>query len=256
MAQETAPAATVRVPLPDRRTVPDPEAIGASQDALRPGREQRQTQVRVSSFDRSLDDLLRDGVVSPREVRVHEGLFPRGNSAVVREGCSSGALSARECGGGGSVRFQPRYEAEASGSSGSASGSAASATGASGERYSIEAAPLPPIAVPVTALLSGVGGRFRLTDVFQVSPRPAGSRGNGNSRLLFPLIGSAEVTSGFGWRLHPILGTWMMHSGRDLAAPEGTPVVAALSGRVVSSGDAGGYGLAIEIEHEIGRAHV
>ena len=109
--------------------------------------------------------------------------------------------------------------------------------------------------MPVTALLSGVGGRFRLTDVFQVSPRPAGSRGNGNSRLLFPLIGSAEVTSGFGWRLHPILGTWMMHSGRDLAAPEGTPVVAALSGRVVSSGDAGGYGLAIEIEHDNPRRH-
>jgi murein DD-endopeptidase MepM/ murein hydrolase activator NlpD len=41
-----------------------------------------------------------------------------------------------------------------------------------------------------------------------------------------------------------------MHSGRDFAAPEGTPVVAALSGRVVSSGDAGGYGLAIELEHE------
>ena len=41
-----------------------------------------------------------------------------------------------------------------------------------------------------------------------------------------------------------------MHSGRDLAAPEGTPVVAALAGRVLSSGLAGGYGLAIEIEHE------
>jgi murein DD-endopeptidase MepM/ murein hydrolase activator NlpD len=46
-----------------------------------------------------------------------------------------------------------------------------------------------------------------------------------------------------------------MHSGRDLAAPEGTPVVAALSGRVVSSGDAGGYGLAIEIEHDNPRRH-
>jgi murein DD-endopeptidase MepM/ murein hydrolase activator NlpD len=41
-----------------------------------------------------------------------------------------------------------------------------------------------------------------------------------------------------------------MHAGRDLAAPEGTPVVAALSGRVLSSGLAGGYGLAVEIEHE------
>jgi len=114
---------------------------------------------------------------------------------------------------------------------------------------------LPPIAVPVTALLSGIGGRFRLSDVLQVSPRPAGIRGNGNRAPIFPLIGSAEISSGFGWRLHPILGTWLMHSGRDLAAPEGTPVVAALSGRVVSSGDAGGYGLAIEIEHDNPRRH-
>jgi murein DD-endopeptidase MepM/ murein hydrolase activator NlpD len=104
--------------------------------------------------------------------------------------------------------------------------------------------------VPVTALLSGIGGSFRLTDAFQVTPRPSAIAGNGNRGLIFPLIGSAEMTSGFGWRMHPLLGTWMMHSGRDLAAPEGTPVVAALTGRVLSSGDAGGYGLAIEIEHE------
>jgi murein DD-endopeptidase MepM/ murein hydrolase activator NlpD len=114
----------------------------------------------------------------------------------------------------------------------------------------IDAAPLPPISVPVSALLSGAGGSFRLTDVFRVTPRPAPIGGNGNAQLLYPLIGSAVTTSGFGWRLHPLLGTWLMHSGRDLAAPEGTPVVAALTGRVVSSGLAGGYGLAIEIEHD------
>lgn len=41
-----------------------------------------------------------------------------------------------------------------------------------------------------------------------------------------------------------------MHAGKDLAAPEGTPVVAALSGTVLSSGLAGGYGIAVEIEHD------
>jgi murein DD-endopeptidase MepM/ murein hydrolase activator NlpD len=40
-----------------------------------------------------------------------------------------------------------------------------------------------------------------------------------------------------------------MHSGRDFAAPEGAPVVAALSGTVLSSGLAGGYGIAIELDH-------
>jgi len=86
--------------------------------------------------------------------------------------------------------------------------------------------------------------------VFGRTPRPAGLTGNGNRGLLFPLIGSAVTSSEFGWRLHPLIGSWLMHAGKDLAAPEGTPVVASLSGRVVSSGLAGGYGLAIEIEHD------
>ena len=94
------------------------------------------------------------------------------------------------------------------------------------------------------------GGTFRLADVFGVTPRPAPIGGNGNRQLLFPLIGSAITSSNFGYRLHPILGSWLMHAGRDLAAPEGTPVVAALADRVVSSGLAGGYGLAVEVEHD------
>ncbi|MFM7362474.1 MAG: M23 family metallopeptidase [Cyanobium sp.] len=121
---------------------------------------------------------------------------------------------------------------------------------ANGQGFSTSAAPLPPISVPVTALLSGAGGNFRLTDVFGRTPRPAAVGGNGNLRLLFPLIGSAVTSSEFGWRLHPVLGSWLMHTGKDLAAPEGTPVVASLSGRVVMSGLAGGYGLAVEIEHD------
>ena len=41
-----------------------------------------------------------------------------------------------------------------------------------------------------------------------------------------------------------------MHAGQDFAAPQGAPVVASLSGRVVSSGLAGGYGITVVIEHE------
>jgi len=253
-AAESSPA-RVRVPGSLDRPVLPAGSVGSSPQPLQPGPDQRQVQA-PRRFDRSLDDLLRDGVVSPREVRTHDGLFPRGKSEVVREGCSTGAFSARECGASG-VNFRSRGDGDGSfGTTGyGGAWAGGSAGGGSGERYGIDAAPLPPIAVPVTALLSGIGGRFRLSDVLQVSPRPAGIRGNGNRGLIFPLIGSAEITSGFGWRLHPILGTWLMHSGRDLAAPEGTPVVAALSGRVVSSGDAGGYGLAIEIEHDNPRRH-
>ena len=106
-----------------------------------------------------------------------------------------------------------------------------------------------PISVPVSALLTGSTGGFRLESVFAVSPRPAAIPGNGNRQLLFPILGSAITTSGFGWRMHPIVGQWLMHAGKDFAAPEGTPVVAALSGTVLSSGLAGGYGVAVELDH-------
>ena len=66
------------------------------------------------------------------------------------------------------------------------------------------------------------GGNFSLASVFRITPRPAPLLGNGNRSLLFPLIGSAITTSEFGWRLHPVIGSWLMHAGRDLAAPEGT----------------------------------
>ena len=86
-----------------------------------------------------------------------------------------------------------------------------------------------PLQVPVSALLGGLNGSFSLQQVLRVTPRPAALAGNGNRSLLFPLIGSAFTSSDFGWRQHPVLGGLMLHAGRDLAAPQGTPVVAALA---------------------------
>lgn len=235
---------------------PDPVPATAERvEPLNPAPAQLQND-RPKTFDASLDALVRDGIVTPKErIRVRGSLVLDPVPGLKRQACSSGALSAEECRTG--VVFRGRGRPDGGGllqpgSSPSTTGELGGAVGFGGEgttREGIAAAPLPPISVPVNALLAGVGGRFRLTDVFRLTPRPSPVGGNGNRGLLFPLIGSAVPTSNFGWRLHPILGSWIMHSGRDFAAPEGTPVVAALSGRVVSSGDAGGYGLAIEVEH-------
>lgn len=206
-------------------------------------------QARPRRFDQSLDDLVRQGVVTPAERnRVQSsGALRPGELPAHQQACSSGALSEQECRTGVSVRWRGRnpLQEERLDNDGKASGALLAGMG----RLGSDGVPLPPITVPVSALLSGAGGSFRLSDVFGVTPRPAPLVGNGNRGLLFPLIGSAVTSSGFGWRLHPVLGSWLMHAGKDLAAPEGTPVVAALSGRVVSSGVAGGYGLAVEIEH-------
>jgi murein DD-endopeptidase MepM/ murein hydrolase activator NlpD len=50
-------------------------------------------------------------------------------------------------------------------------------------------------------------------------------------------------------RYHPILGGTRFHSGIDLAAPAGTPVVATSSGRVEMAGWSGGYGILVELDH-------
>jgi len=50
-------------------------------------------------------------------------------------------------------------------------------------------------------------------------------------------------------RLHPILNTIRAHQGTDYAAPLGTPVYAAGSGRISYRGVKGGYGNVIQIDH-------
>lgn len=253
ISPDPAPAAELPKPRP---ALPTPAPSTAESPApLRPSLEQLPKD-RPQRFDASLDALVRDGIVTPKErVRVRGSLVLDPVPGLRKQACGSGALSVEECRTGVVFRGRSRPDSEALGLPGASAPAVAGPerTGFFGQgmaQEGIAASPLPPISVPVNALLAGVGGRFRLTDVFRLTPRPSPIGGNGNRGLLFPLIGSAVTTSNFGWRLHPILGSWIMHAGRDFAAPEGTPVVAALSGRVVSSGDAGGYGLAIEIEHE------
>jgi murein DD-endopeptidase MepM/ murein hydrolase activator NlpD len=58
-----------------------------------------------------------------------------------------------------------------------------------------------------------------------------------------------RVTSGFGFRRHPVFGTEEMHTGIDIGAPLGTPVVSARAGRVVTAGWEGGYGKLVVVDH-------
>ncbi|GLS31145.1 Peptidase family M23 [Mesorhizobium albiziae] len=64
---------------------------------------------------------------------------------------------------------------------------------------------------------------------------------------------SGVMTSTFGPRKHPILGTVRIHKGVDWAAPIGTPIVAAFDGQIAFEGDGGGYGNLVRISHANGR---
>jgi len=68
-------------------------------------------------------------------------------------------------------------------------------------------------------------------------------------RLVYPLASPAEQIDPWGWRWSERRGAWRMHTGVDLAAAEGTPVLAARSGRVVLVETVGAYGLSVLIDH-------
>jgi murein DD-endopeptidase MepM/ murein hydrolase activator NlpD len=65
--------------------------------------------------------------------------------------------------------------------------------------------------------------------------------------LLRPVPGG--VSSGFGWRIHPIYGTSRLHTGWDMNGACGEPIRAAAGGRVFFAGSKGGYGNAVMIDH-------
>ncbi|MFP5330105.1 MAG: M23 family metallopeptidase [Alphaproteobacteria bacterium] len=75
----------------------------------------------------------------------------------------------------------------------------------------------------------------------------AGQRSDG---LMSPVAG--RITSGFGYRVHPILRFARMHAGVDFGASWGSPIVAAAEGVVVAAGWSGGYGRQVQVAHGSG----
>jgi murein DD-endopeptidase MepM/ murein hydrolase activator NlpD len=57
------------------------------------------------------------------------------------------------------------------------------------------------------------------------------------------------ITSPYGWRVHPVLGTRKFHSGIDLGVWTGTPIYALADGVVIYSGWMDGYGNVVMINH-------
>jgi murein DD-endopeptidase MepM/ murein hydrolase activator NlpD len=69
----------------------------------------------------------------------------------------------------------------------------------------------------------------------------------GSGRFILPAEG--PMTSPFGWRVHPILGTSRFHNGLDFGSEYGSIIKAADSGVVISAEWTGGYGNAVIIDH-------
>ena len=103
---------------------------------------------------------------------------------------------------------------------------------------------------PLSTIISNTLSPGEQTDRYNVYQQTLGNRQAFGNPFDFPWLG--YVSSGYGWRVHPISGEKNLHRGVDIAVAQGTPVAAIHDGRVVSAGDAGSYGLCVVIEDEKG----
>ena len=71
---------------------------------------------------------------------------------------------------------------------------------------------------------------------------------------LWPLPGYYRLSSQFGYRIHPITGVAHSHTGIDIPASGGTPILAAKSGQVVTSAYHYSYGNYVVIDHGNGNS--
>lgn len=103
---------------------------------------------------------------------------------------------------------------------------------------------------PLSTIISNTLSLGEQTDRYTVYQQTLGNRQAFGNPFDFPWLG--YVSSGYGWRVHPISGEKNLHRGVDIAVAQGTPVAAIHDGKVVSAGDAGSYGLCVVIEDEKG----
>ncbi len=95
-----------------------------------------------------------------------------------------------------------------------------------------------------TGLISGNITEL-LLDTENMAYSGTGPQGN----YQWPTGPYTTVTSGYGWRWHPVLGGLRFHKGIDIAVPGGSPVLSAWDGTVILTGWVEGYGKTVIINH-------
>lgn len=92
----------------------------------------------------------------------------------------------------------------------------------------------------------------RLSELEEQLRRENSRRTYDGGTLGFPMAWYYRMTSDFGYRVHPIYGYTLYHSGVDLSADTGTEIYAAYSGTVVTSTYSSSAGNYIMIDHGSG----
>ncbi len=251
-----APSTTVEAPAPS--AAPAPSVSPASAPRVLPS-----PRLTPNSAAPSAADLMAPGQVVPEQIAADESV-PAGYNSVFIDptGYNLGATQAPAA---PNVVFSDRSTgcqitvagAQAASSCGSGpaaipgsgiattSGGAMTATGSlvGGSRVPTGSITVGPRGMSLNSTM--VVSRAALNDRI----RPLNILRRGNEEYVFPLSIPASISSVFGWRMHPVHQTWRFHSGTDLAAPMGTPVLATQAGRVAVADFLGGYGLTVILRH-------
>lgn len=115
---------------------------------------------------------------------------------------------------------------------------------------------------PPRLLYAALSTRTKAAAVYRFAPPDNGADGeagwfDGDGRsirraLLRTPVDAARVSSGFGFRIHPILGFAKLHRGTDFAAPTGTPIFASGDAVVEFAGPKGPNGNFVKLRHANG----
>lgn len=72
---------------------------------------------------------------------------------------------------------------------------------------------------------------------------------SGSGNLIWPVPSCHSISSGYGYRIHPVTGVRKLHAGIDIPCSTGTSIVAAASGTVVDAGYNSYNGNYLKISH-------
>ena len=79
-----------------------------------------------------------------------------------------------------------------------------------------------------------------------------GDRTYDGGMFKWPAPSYTRISSDYGWRIHPTLGVNKFHNGVDMAAPGGSPILAAYDGTVAAAGYSSTMGNYIYLNHGSG----
>ena len=89
----------------------------------------------------------------------------------------------------------------------------------------------------------------RMTQVIMNQGSSSSNSQYTGGEMAWPVPSSGRISSGYGYRIHPISGAYRLHGGIDIAASHGAAVVAANPGTVIIAGWNDSYGNYVVVDH-------